>query len=126
MYSPGPSATPGANDFLSDHTDTPLGLPRPSANICQPDTRAGKMSTGSEAWEMLSDSGASLMSPSREGEGKSDSMRSWKSARNGQKLDEFGGVSSDCRKGEILIFRTDWRDGTIGEYELYQISRFFT
>jgi hypothetical protein len=55
--------------------------------------RQAKTSTGSEAWEMLSDSGASLLSPGKgkgKGEEKSDSMRSWKSAGNGQKLDDFG------------------------------------
>jgi hypothetical protein len=85
LYSPGPSATPGANDFFSDYSqDTPLQ--RPTASIDEP-----KMTkTSTEPWEVLSDSGASLISPSRNRE-KSDSMRSWKSARNGQKLDEFGG-----------------------------------
>jgi len=84
-YSPGPSATPGPNDFFSDYSqDTPLH--RPSASVHQPDG----VKSSTEPWEVLSDSGASLVSPSRE---KSDSMRSWKSARNGQKLDEFGGMS---------------------------------
>jgi len=110
-YSPGPSVTPGPNEFFSDtdtnsntNTTPSLPVPRPNASICQPGPvyetasgygsgyrRAAKTSTGSEAWEMLSDSGASLMSPCKDG--KSDSMRSWKSARNGQKLDEFGGTS---------------------------------
>ena len=84
-YSPGPSATPGPNDFYSDYSqDTPLHRPTPSVH--QP----GGAKNSTEPWEVLSDSGASLISPTRE---KSDSMRSWKSARNGQKLDEFGGMS---------------------------------
>jgi hypothetical protein len=86
LYSPGPSATPGPNDFFSDYSqDTPLQRPTPSVH--QP----GGVKTSTEPWEVLSDSGASLISPTRE---KSDSMRSWKSARNGQKLDEFGGMSN--------------------------------
>ena len=83
-YSPGPSATPGPNDFFSDYSqDTPLQRPTIT-------NQPGEAKTSTEPWEVLSDSGASLISPSRE---KSDSMRSWKSARNGQKLDEFGGMS---------------------------------
>ena len=98
IYSPAPSTTPGPNDFFhhstsDDTNDTPIHQPRPIAQICQPghQPRRAKFSTSSETWEMLSDSGASLLSPHKENEGKSDSMRSWKSARNGQKLDEFGG-----------------------------------
>lgn len=86
LYSPGPSATPGPNDLFSDYSqDTPVQQPIASINQSG---RGAKTST--EPWEVLSDSGASLISPTRE---KSDSMRSWKSARNGQKLDEFGGMS---------------------------------
>jgi hypothetical protein len=97
IYSPGPSSTPGPSDFLSDTNDTPHHhQPQPIAQICQPghQPRRAKISssTASETWEMLSDSGASLLSP--QNDGKSDSMRSWKSARNGQKLDEFGGESN--------------------------------
>jgi hypothetical protein len=84
LYSPGPSATPGPNDFFSDHSqDTPLQRPTITNQF-------EGVKTSTEPWEVLSDSGASLISPTRE---KSDSMRSWKSARNGQKLDEFGGMS---------------------------------
>jgi len=85
IYSPRPSATPGPNDFFSDVSqDTPLQRPTITN---QPE--GGKTST--DPWEVLSDSGASLVSPTRD---KSDSMRSWKSAGNGQKLDEFGGMST--------------------------------
>jgi hypothetical protein len=71
--------------------------------------RQAKTSTGSEAWEMLSDSGASMLSPVNskgkgKGEEKSDSMRSWKSAGNGQKLDDFGGQSIHA---ERLVRNTD-------------------
>lgn len=86
IYSPCPSNTPGPNDFFSDtnsdYGNTPMAtLPRPSASVNQSGAesgtghgKAGKTSTGSEAWEMLSDSGASMISPSKEG--RSDSMRS--------------------------------------------------
>ncbi|WVF65621.1 hypothetical protein IAT40_000351 [Kwoniella sp. CBS 6097] len=51
----------------------------------------------SDAWEVLSDSGASMISPQKEGESaesgmkKSGSVSSWKSANNGEALSEFGG-----------------------------------
>lgn len=101
VYSPGPSATPGPNDFFSDYSgDTPLK--RPSAKINQPGKEA---KTSTEPWEVLSDSGASLISPSHEG--RSDSMRSWKSARNGKKLDvdEFGGEFYSKCKWCLLMSR---------------------
>lgn len=45
-------------------------------------------SRASENWEVLSESGASLVSPPK---GKSGSISSWKSAGNGECLNEFGG-----------------------------------
>jgi hypothetical protein len=93
-YSPGPSATPGPNDFFSDYSqDTPLQR-RPTVT-----NRPEGVKTSTEPWEVLSDSGASLISPTRQ---KSDSIRSWKSARNGQKLDEFGGMSF-LRLGSFVV-----------------------
>jgi hypothetical protein len=108
LLSPPPSSTPGPNDFFPDdiemsesESENTPSQTRHAPNIIQQiqshdqnQRGRGKTSTGSEAWEMLSDSGASLISPAKEvstGMEKSDSMRSWKSARNGQKLDEFGG-----------------------------------
>ena len=59
----------------------------------------------SEQWEVLSESGASLISPKQpQGEMvKSDSMRSWKSAENGGALGDFG--------GKLLPFARDQTSG---------------
>ncbi|OCF54506.1 hypothetical protein L486_08055 [Kwoniella mangroviensis CBS 10435] len=49
-------------------------------------------SRASDAWEMLSESGASLISPKKQGGMiKSSSCSSWKSATNGEAMSEFGG-----------------------------------
>jgi hypothetical protein len=97
MFSPPPATTPGPNEMFSEDnigeaSPTPV---MPTAMI-QGQSRRIRTDTGngSGSWEMLSDSGASLISPAKPPGGmgeRSDSQRSWKSARNGQKLDEFGG-----------------------------------
>ena len=46
----------------------------------------------SDAWEVLSESGASLISPAKDN--NVDSIRSWKSAGNGESISEFGGESA--------------------------------
>ena len=52
--------------------------------------RERPVSAASDAWEVLSESGASLISPERRVVDE-DSLRSWKSAGNGTALSDFGG-----------------------------------
>lgn len=108
MFSPPPPTTPGPNDmFTDDHVgETPT--PSVTVPMLQGHSRRGMTNTGSGSWEILSDSGASLISPPKQnGEtGERSSQRSWKSARNGSKLDEFGGES--CRPST-----TRWKDGEL-------------
>nr|XP_019047987.1 hypothetical protein I302_04608 [Kwoniella bestiolae CBS 10118]OCF26917.1 hypothetical protein I302_04608 [Kwoniella bestiolae CBS 10118] len=56
------------------------------------DSMMSVQSRASDAWEMLSESGASLISPKKQsGMTKSSSCSSWKSANNGEAIGEFGG-----------------------------------
>jgi hypothetical protein len=65
--------------------------PTTSTNDMDVEKRLSRMS---ENWEVLSESGASLISPAKSGMTKSSSVRSWKSANNGESLSEFGGMAS--------------------------------
>lgn len=53
--------------------------------------------TGPETWEVLSESGASLVSPRQAH--KTDSIRSWESARNGESMSEFGDIEREWSCG---------------------------
>ena len=65
------------------------------------DKKVSMISVNSERWEVLSDSGASLISPVRRtNEG---SVRSWKSAGNGETMSEFGSKSARS----IMVFRDE-------------------
>lgn len=92
MYLPAPAKTPGPGEALSTCSDTSSpSLPHPTRRQTGTVGRMPKTSTTSESWEVLSDSEASIISPSKQRPGPMDGIRSWKSARNGDKLDEFGG-----------------------------------
>jgi hypothetical protein len=98
MTLPYPQPTPGhgiLSDFAinipSSPTLTIAGLPQPPHESNNGE-RGKKESFRSEAWEMLSDSGASFISPSRAKEAtETGSINLWKSAGNGEVLSEFGG-----------------------------------
>ncbi|WRT68977.1 uncharacterized protein IL334_005959 [Kwoniella shivajii] len=108
FYIPSPAPTPGPNMF----SDPPVSEPPtpfashsfhphstfPSSLAPTPlkhkESMMSVQSRASDAWEMLSESGASLVSPKKiekQGMAKSSSVSSWKSANNGEPIDEFGG-----------------------------------
>jgi hypothetical protein len=58
-----------------------------------PPDSSRRLSRASDTWAVLSEGGASLILPAKpSGITKSDSVRSWKSAGNGETLSEFGGA----------------------------------
>lgn len=73
------------------------------------DKKASMMSFASENWEMLSESGASLISPAKGSEGKEGSMRSWKSAGNGEALCDFGRESASVPQCSDGVSFNHWR-----------------
>lgn len=95
MYLPYPAQTPAPGDASSTCSEVSSpSLPQPVPATHDANTRQTKTSSTSGNWEMLSDSGASFVSPSKAA--KQDTMdiiRSWKSSRNGEKMDDFGGTS---------------------------------
>ncbi|WWC91287.1 uncharacterized protein L201_006230 [Kwoniella dendrophila CBS 6074] len=106
FYIPSPAPTPGPNMLsqetpssdpptpLASHTAHPLNAT--SLNSLAPiplkykDSMASMQSRTSEAWEVLSESGASLVSPKKPSYGLTKTC-SWKSANNGEAMAEFGG-----------------------------------
>ncbi|OCF35506.1 hypothetical protein I316_02558 [Kwoniella heveanensis BCC8398] len=107
FYIPSPAPTPAPNTYTAPPTSVPP-TPVPSMSTRRM-TVAGQAPTPlkhkesmmsvasrqSDAWEVLSDSGASLISPRKQqevesGMKKSGSVSSWKSANNGEALNEFG------------------------------------
>ncbi|WWD21121.1 hypothetical protein CI109_105602 [Kwoniella shandongensis] len=108
FYIPEPAPTPGPSVFSSpNYTSEPISpMPTRLTSISQTlaptplnhkFSQASIVSRRSEAWEVLSDSGASMISPRKEedeperGMSKSASVSSWKSANNGEAMLEFGG-----------------------------------
>ncbi|WVW79269.1 hypothetical protein I302_101236 [Kwoniella bestiolae CBS 10118] len=104
FYIPSPAPTPGPNMFpepSSSEPPTPLAshtITFNNMNALAPtplkhkDSMMSVQSRASDAWEMLSESGASLISPKKQsGMTKSSSCSSWKSANNGEAIGEFGG-----------------------------------
>lgn len=108
LYLPEPVSTPAPSTLSSVSTPYPTSdqpsptrySPLPDLNPQCPQTEGrikhkasvdSRRSRYSDAWEVLSDSGASLISPVKE-VAKDGSVSSWKSARNGESLSEFGGV----------------------------------
>lgn len=97
MTVPEPEPTPDpSRQSPSDQepsSPTPIDLPEmaaPAVNIPELDKKASMISVNSEKWEMLSESGASLISPMKGVQAKDGSVRSWKSAGNGEALSDFG------------------------------------
>ncbi|KAK6904358.1 hypothetical protein I203_105170 [Kwoniella mangroviensis CBS 8507] len=105
FYIPSPAPTPGTNMLsalppfepatpLASHTVQSFNnlhslAPTP---LNRKDSMMSVQSRASDAWEMLSESGASLISPKKQGGMiKSSSCSSWKSATNGEAMSEFGG-----------------------------------
>ncbi|WVR09113.1 hypothetical protein IAU60_006175 [Kwoniella sp. DSM 27419] len=110
FYIPSPAPTPAVSRTLR-HADPsiepPSPLPRtPTADLA-PIPLNHKISQlsmlsqrcGSESWEVLSESDASLISPkkaqAKSGMTKSESVRSWKSANNGEALNDFGSNNTE-------------------------------
>ncbi|WWC97908.1 hypothetical protein V866_004796 [Kwoniella sp. B9012] len=105
FYIPSPAPTPGPNILsgppssepptpLASHTFQPFNNfnARAPTPLNHKDSMMSVQSRASDAWEMLSDSGASLISPKKQGGmTKSTSCSSWKSANNGEAMSEFGG-----------------------------------
>ncbi|KAK8843365.1 hypothetical protein IAR55_007022 [Kwoniella newhampshirensis] len=110
FYIPEPASTPGPSVLFSPTLSEP-DSPLPQHPILKSQTRAPTplhhrlsqasiVSRPSEAWEVLSDSGASMISPKKttqyeRGIINSASVSSWKSANNGEALAEFGGSHSE-------------------------------
>ncbi|WWC64108.1 uncharacterized protein I303_106715 [Kwoniella dejecticola CBS 10117] len=107
FYIPSPAPTPGPN-MLSQTPSSEPPTPTASRVFCPPsdsfphallpaalnhkESMMSVQSRASDAWEMLSESGASLISPKKKsGMTKSSSCSSWKSANNGEAMGEFGG-----------------------------------
>ncbi|WVQ81506.1 hypothetical protein IAT38_003630 [Cryptococcus sp. DSM 104549] len=68
----------------------------PGRTLNHKESMMSTCSRRSDAWEVLSESDASMISPKKpepahESEGKYGSVGSWKSANNGEPLNEFGG-----------------------------------
>lgn len=100
---PLPAPTPAPGRFPNDGTIMSES-PSPTQHKCSPledvsDER--RLSAMSDKWEVLSASGASLLSPAKSQRGmtKSSSVSSWKSAANGEPLSDFGGTLKKTLKG---------------------------
>ncbi|WVQ93273.1 hypothetical protein IAU59_000339 [Kwoniella sp. CBS 9459] len=106
FYIPSPAPTPGPNTYTAPpSSEPPTPVPSMSTRrmtaaglaptpLKHKESMMSVASRRSDAWEVLSDSGASMVSPQKEVESgmkKSGSVSSWKSANNGEALSEFGG-----------------------------------
>ncbi|OCF41957.1 hypothetical protein I317_04259 [Kwoniella heveanensis CBS 569] len=107
FYIPSPAPTPAPNTYTAPPTSVPP-TPVPSMStrrmtvaglaptpLKHKESMMSVASRQSDAWEVLSDSSASLISPRKQQEAesgmkKSGSVSSWKSANNGEALNEFG------------------------------------
>ncbi|EIW67024.1 hypothetical protein TREMEDRAFT_57638, partial [Tremella mesenterica DSM 1558] len=81
-----------SNSTLSDGHRSHTASPTPGEwveNLPSEMNKQTREKRTSDQWEVLSESGASLISPQK-GIPKSDSVRSWKSAGNGESMNEFG------------------------------------
>lgn len=96
LYLPEPAPTPAPTSAAIMDEPPPSPTPIPASlrempiapNYAGSRQKLSASSRASENWEVLSESGASLVSPPK---GKSGSISSWKSACNGECLNEFGG-----------------------------------
>lgn len=103
LYLPEPASTPARalEDLaLSDPASPTRYSPLPNLVNVMPETEGISRKRGSvllkakresESWEVLSTSGASLISPMKD-QPHGGSVSSWKSAGNGERLDEFGAI----------------------------------
>ncbi|KAL7421492.1 hypothetical protein Q5752_004379 [Cryptotrichosporon argae] len=85
---------------LIDHPSNARALaPTPQAErTIQPKPSRATLGRGSDAWELLSDANASLVVADDNEDRAIGSMRSWKSAGNGESLGDFGLRKSDSSK----------------------------